>query len=122
MIFGRMTFETLPGVLPGRLHVVMSRSASEWDERKENLVYTSKKPAEIIAKLKSIGFENPIVAGGAIINSLFAKEQLIDEIILTISPKIFGAGLGIFQPDIEMEDIIEQVNNDLDSIFKVFIL
>ncbi len=40
MIFGRTTFETLPGVLPGRLSVVMSRSAGEWDQREENLVFT----------------------------------------------------------------------------------
>ena len=123
MIFGRTTFETLPGVLPGRLHVIMTRKAGEWDEKEQNLVYTSKKPVEILEKLNELGFENPIVAGGAIINSLFAKEKLIDEIILTISPKIFGSGLGIFKDEIEMELELLEVEkigeNTIKTVYKV---
>ncbi|PID70396.1 dihydrofolate reductase [bacterium DOLZORAL124_38_8] len=123
MIFGRTTFETLPGVLPGRLHVIMSRQAGEWDEKDKNLVYTNKTPQEILEKLATLGFENPIVAGGAVINSLFAKENLIDEIILTISPKIFGSGLGVFRPEVEMDLRLLEVEklgeNSLKTVWKV---
>ncbi len=102
MIFGKTTFETLPGVLPGRLHVVMSRSAGDWDEKEENLIFTSLSPQEIVKKLDSLGFQNPILAGGATINTLFAKEKLIDEIELTISPVVFGSGLGVFLENTEL--------------------
>lgn len=123
MIFGRTTFETLPGILPGRLHVIMSRKAGEWDEKEKNLVYTSLSPQKILEKLNSLGFENPIVAGGAVINSLFAKENLIDELILTISPKIFGTGLGVFRPNIEMELELKEVEkigeNTIKSVWRV---
>jgi dihydrofolate reductase len=109
MIMGRTTFETLPGVLPGRLHVVLSRKAGEWDEREKNLVYTSLSPQRILEKLKKLGYENPILAGGAIINSLFARENLIDELIITISPVIFGSGLGVFENDISLNlELIKQ--------------
>lgn len=108
MIFGRTTFETLPGVLPGRLSVVMSREAGEWDEREENLVFTSLCPQSILKKLKSLGFENPILAGGTTINSLFAQERLIDELIVTVSPLVFGSGLGVFAPEIDMELSLEK--------------
>lgn len=103
MIFGRTTFETLPGVLPGRLTVVMSRSAGAWEEREQNLVFTSKNPQEILEHLTSLGFEETIVAGGTTINSLFAREGLIDELLLTISPLTFGQGLGVFADDIELD-------------------
>jgi dihydrofolate reductase len=102
MIFGGTTFKTLPGVLPGRLSVVMSRDAGEWDLSEENLVFTSLPPTKILEKLNILGFENPIVAGGTTINSLFARENLIDEIIVTVSPIIFGEGMGVFAEDIEL--------------------
>lgn len=103
MIMGRTTFETLPGVLPGRLHVVLSRKAGDWEARGENLVFTSLSPQKILEKIESLGYENPILAGGRIINSLFAREQLIDELIITISPVIFGGGLGVFADDISID-------------------
>ncbi len=103
MIFGRTTFDTLPGVLPGRLSVVLSRSAGEWEQREENLIFTSLSPTEILDKLNSLGFENPIVAGGTTINTLFAKEKLIDEVIVTVSPIVFGSGMGVFSDDTELE-------------------
>lgn len=102
MIFGRTTFETLPGVLPGRLSVVMSRKADEWEEREENLVFTSLSPEKILRKLEELGFDQATVCGGAIVNSLFARESLIDELFLTISPLTFGEGIGVFQDDVEM--------------------
>lgn len=108
MIFGRTTFETLPGVLPGRLSVVMSRDAGAWEEREENLVFTSLCPQEILKKLKSLGFENPIVAGGTTINSIFAQEGLLDELIVTMSPTVFGAGMGLFAPEIDLELALEK--------------
>ncbi len=103
MIMGRTTFETLPGKLPGRLHVILSRKAGDWDEVEENVVFTSLNPAKILEKLDSLGFDNPILAGGTTINTLFAENNLIDEMIITVSPTIFGDGMGLFSREIEMD-------------------
>ena len=108
MIFGRTTFETLPGVLPGRLSVVMSRSAGEWDQKEENLVFTSLSPEKLLQKLETLRFSNPIVAGGTTINKLFADAKLIDEIIVTVSPLIFGHGLNVMGDKIEMDLTLEK--------------
>ena len=86
----------------------MSRSAGEWEEREENLVFTSLCPQSILKKLKTLGFDNPIVAGGTTINSIFAQERLIDEIIVTVSPLVFGSGMGLFVSEIDMELILEK--------------
>lgn len=109
MIMGRTTFETLPGTLPGRLHVVLSRQAGEWEEQKENLVFTSLSPAKILERLEKLGFDNPILAGGGIINTLFAKANLIDEMIVTVSPVIFGSGLGVFNEEISLDLELQKV-------------
>jgi len=108
MIMGRTTFETLPGVLPGRLTVVLSRSAGEWEERAENLIFTSLVPDKILEKLETLNFDHAVLTGGTTINTLFAKEGLIDEVILTVSPVIFGTGMGVFAPGISLDLTLEK--------------
>lgn len=102
MVFGRTTFETLPGVLPGRLHIVMSRKAGDWDEREPNVVFTNKTPSQITTKLKELTYQHIIVAGGAITNSLWIEAGLIDELLVTISPVLFGEGIGVFKEGVEI--------------------
>ena len=102
IIMGSRTFDTFGNPLPDRKNIVLTRNKtrkSEWD----NLVYTDKKPAKILKDLEKEGYSNVILAGGATINSLFAREKLIDDIIVTISPKIFGYGISLFAEDISMD-------------------
>ena len=40
--------------------------------------------------------EKTLVVGGGVINSLFLTQNLINEIHITIAPKIFGSGIEIF--------------------------
>ncbi len=102
MIMGSKTFDTIGFPLPDRKNVIMTRDksrVSRWD----NLVFTDAQPKSILEELEKEGFSEVILAGGALVNSLFAEENLIDEIIVTISPKIFGYGISLFTPEISME-------------------
>jgi dihydrofolate reductase len=102
IIMGSKTFDTFGSPLPDRDNIVLTRDKnrkSKWP----NLVFTDKKPREILNDLKKTGFAKVILAGGALVNSLFAMENLIDEIIVTISPKIFGNGISLFAAEISME-------------------
>ena len=102
LIMGSKTFDTIGKPLPGRKNVIMSRNKtrkSEWD----NLVFTDASPRDILKNLETEGFSEVILAGGALVNSLFAEEKLIDEIIVTISPQIFGVGMSLFAEEISME-------------------
>jgi dihydrofolate reductase len=115
VIMGSKTFDTFGSPLPNRKNVILTRNKnriSEW----ENLVYTDKRPAEILKDLEKEGFSKAVLAGGATINSLFAKEKLIDQIIVTVSPKIFGYGISLFTDDISMDlelEAAERVSPDL---------
>jgi dihydrofolate reductase len=102
VMMGRKTFDTLGTPLPDRKNIILTRDKnrkSAW----ENLVYTHKKPKEILDDLAKDGFSNVILAGGASVNSLFAEKKLIDEIIVTISPIIFGYGISLFSEEISMD-------------------
>jgi len=45
-----------------------------------------------------MGFKEAIITGGATINSAFAEENLIDEIIFDVNPAIIGDGIPVFKP------------------------
>ncbi len=102
VIMGSRTFDTLGKPLPGRKNVIMTRQQTRktgWD----NLVFTDKPPAEILSDLEKEGFSEVVLAGGTIVNTLFAEARLIDEVMVTVSALIFGRGLSLFESHISME-------------------
>ena len=102
IIMGSKTFDTIGKPLPGRRNIVMSRDerrVSQW----ENLVYTSLPPKGILDQLEKEGFQRVVIAGGARINTLFARAGLIDEILVTITPMVFGSGIALFDEGVSAE-------------------
>lgn len=118
VIMGARTFDTFKVPLPGRKNIVMTRDQrrkSQW----ENLLFTAEGPAAILHGLEKEGYAQVILAGGAQVNSMFARERLIDEIIVTISPKIFGRGLSLFAEEVSMDlrlETCERLGEDLVSL------
>ena len=74
MIMGRKTFDTLPGILPGRRHIVMTRD-SDWNAGGVEVVH------DIDSAIAAAGNEAISVIGGAAIFELF--EPIADKIELT---------------------------------------
>ncbi len=96
IIMGSKTYDTIGKPLPGRRNIVMTRNpsrVSQW----ENLIYTSQSPQVILEGLEDEGFNEVVLAGGARINTLFAENGLIDEVMVTITPMIFGSGIAMFE-------------------------
>lgn len=102
IIMGSKTFDTLKRPLPGRKHIVLTQN-KENRSAGENVVFTNKKPADIVSDLAAEGYHAAVLAGGSRINYLFAKENLIDEILVTYSPKLFGTGLSLFSGSVFMD-------------------
>jgi len=102
VIMGSATYDTIGRPLPGRKNIVLTRKTDRFSTQ-DNLVFTNQKPAEILESLTSEDFNHVILIGGAQINYLFAREGLIDEMILTYCPKIFGTGLAVFSEEIFMD-------------------
>ncbi len=64
--------------------------------------FTNESPVELIARFKNKGHKQMLVIGGAHVATSFLKEQLIDELWLTLEPKIFGTG-GNFVTDVKLD-------------------
>ena len=113
VIMGESTFKTFPRPLPDRLNVVFTLEKNP--QKQENVKWVSGEPEKVLVELEKMGYESAILGGGANLNAQFLKKKLIDEIWLTIEPKIFGEGLGIFSGDFD-EDLkllsVEKINED----------
>jgi dihydrofolate reductase len=102
VIMGSRTFDTIGSPLAGRKNVVLTRDRtrrSTWP----NLVFSPLAPRDLLDALAGEGFSTAILAGGAVVNTLFAREGLIDEIEVTIAPKIFGRGPSLFAEEFALE-------------------
>jgi len=95
LIMGRKTYETIGRPLPGRLNVIMTRDTSGFQDIEGVLRSTSDAPKQILDQLASEGFEEVVIAGGAQIYSIFAREGLLTDLYLTIEPVLFGAGVSL---------------------------
>ncbi len=107
MIMGSNTYDTIGAPLPGRLNIVMTRNKDRVSN-KENLIYTAQSPTQILKDLERKQYEQVALIGGATINSLFAKENLITEVHLTLVPKLFGQGLSMFTHELDLNLVLKE--------------
>lgn len=116
IVFGQNTFKTLGDKpLPGRLNVVMTIDEDDKKKEKPGLLefFVNRKPEMVLSALKKKGLKKVFIGGGGIINGLFFDAGLVDELWITIEPKIFGTGMRI------LSDKKRDINLILKSVKKV---
>ena len=79
---------------PNHRYIVLTQHPENYKTRevKGQLEFTSESPPELITHLQRDGYDQMLLIGGPHVATSFLKDQLIDEVWLTIEPKIFGAG------------------------------
>ena len=100
IIMGRKTFEhAKPDIYkdPKKLRVVITKNPKKYRklEVAGRLKFTDKQPKQILADLEKQNYKQALLISGSEINTLFFKEKLVDEVWITIEPKIFGTGNGL---------------------------
>ncbi len=107
MIMGSKTFDMIGSALPERKNIVMTRDKTKKSHNKD-LIFTDAPPDLILEELDSQGFQSAVLIGGSIVNTLFLQKNLIDEIHVTIVPRLFGQGLSLF--DKSFDTRLELIN------------
>lgn len=99
IMMGYNTFKTFPKPLKDRLNVVFSENI---EENIEGVKWVKGEPEKVLEELEKMGFKKALLGGGTGLNTLFLQKKLINEIILTVEPKIFGSGLSLFNDDFDI--------------------
>jgi dihydrofolate reductase len=113
VVIGRRTFDVVLKLghlaFYGKKHViVLSTRPLEYSSPASGTIeQLSGEPAEVLAHLKSRGFQHAYIDGGITIQRFLAAE-LIDRLVITRVPVLIGAGIPLFGPlphDIKLRHI-----------------
>ncbi|EKE14273.1 MAG: hypothetical protein ACD_12C00597G0002 [uncultured bacterium] len=102
IVMGRSTYEASKPVIKlekEKLRVVLTRNPKKYSKEmiKGQLEFSDESPEKLIKRLSLLKYKNLLLVGGGIINGLFLKQNLVDELFLTIEPMIFGIGKNIVE-------------------------
>ncbi len=114
VIFGGKTFDTFPAPLKDRLNVIVTIDKGYKNIPGKVKVYYKKSPKFIKNDLEKIGYKRIIL-----INGLFLKDKLVDEMIIIIAPKFFGKGLSLVSENFDFDfdlKLIETYKINKDSV------
>jgi dihydrofolate reductase len=128
-VMGINTYNAEPPSLSAKRRlIIMTHRPSDYKryEVPGQIEFTDGSPALLTSRYEKEGYEQMMVVGGPQIATSFLKEQLADELWLTIEPKIFGMGSNLVTQDkldINLSLIsIEKVNDYGTLITKYAIL
>jgi dihydrofolate reductase len=102
IVMGRKTFEASRPVIKlekEKLRVVLTHLPEKYfkESVKGQLEFSNETPKKLAKRMEDLGYKKILLVGGGTINGLFLKENLVDELYLTIEPKIFGLGKNIIE-------------------------
>ncbi|MDE2312153.1 MAG: dihydrofolate reductase [Patescibacteria group bacterium] len=99
IIVGKNTHKTAEKPLSKRNCLVISRSARRLTNKSALLTYVKPIKAEIQKIIRARGYKNIVVLGGAQTYTFCLKNDMLDELYLTIEPLAFGRGISLFEGD-----------------------
>ena len=102
IIMGRETYDASKPVIKlekRKLRIVLTHSPKKYSigNIKGQLEFSNETPEKLIERLSALGYKKALLVGGSVINGLFLKQNLVDELYLTVEPKIFGKGKNIVE-------------------------
>lgn len=110
ILMGRATYDASKQVIKiekGKLRIVLTHSPKKYLNQtiKGQLEFNNESPKELLKQLSLLGYKKMLLVGGGNTNGLFLKQNLVDELYLTIEPKIFGRGKNIVEGQLFNESL-----------------
>ncbi len=96
IIMGENTFKAMgQKSLPGRFNLILSLEPENYKDKAlpGQLEFFNGDPADVIRLLEDKNYQSAILGGGAKTNASFLKAGLVDEILITVEPRLFGVGI-----------------------------
>ena len=99
MIMGRKTYDTIGRPLPGRKTIVYTRSKDAID----GVECSNESPEALVARLQNEGYSSVAICGGQSIYTHFMQSGVVTDVYLTTEPVVFGAGMPLFQTEVNVQ-------------------
>jgi dihydrofolate reductase len=98
IIMGSKTYEAAKKFMvheKGQLRIVLTKNPEKYKDEQipGQLEFTNETPVELLQRLEFEGFKTGLLVGGAHTNTEFLKNNLVDEVWITVEPYIKGVGL-----------------------------
>ena len=104
IVMGAKTYEAAKKLIKheeNKLRIILTRNPKKYS--KEGLAgmleFTNELPLGLIKKLETRGYKKMLLVGGSEVNALFLRSKLVNELHLTIEPKIFGTGKNLISEE-----------------------
>jgi len=96
LIMGSKTYQAYSAkpISEGVLRVILTSEPASFaaDIVPGQREFMSSKPAEIVERLESRGYSEGVLLGGSATNRDFFAAGLVNELLVSVEPKLFGAG------------------------------
>lgn len=102
IVMGKNTYLIIKPSLkpsPKKLRIVMTKNPQLFSNLAipGQLEFIDLQPGQLIEMLEKRGYNQLLLVSGAKLNNTFFKAKLINELYLTLEPKLFGSGKGIIE-------------------------
>ena len=109
----------------GQLIIVLTRDPSKYtnDTIKGQLEFTNESPKKLISRLKNNGIKNILLSIGGKLATVFLKDKLVDQFIITFEPKIFGSGISFIVEsnlDLNLKLVDHKILNETGTILLTY--
>jgi dihydrofolate reductase len=103
IVMGRKTWDAAKSFIQlsrSTPRMVLTRTPGNYrsEEKPGMLEFAGEPPAALLTRMKDRGQERVLLVGGAQTNAEFLDAGLVDELITTIEPEIFGDGRPVVEP------------------------
>ncbi|MDP3940783.1 MAG: dihydrofolate reductase family protein [bacterium] len=100
-VMGNTTYQASKGrfkLSDKRLRIILTRHPESYEAEHipGKIEFTNATPVELLASLEKRGYKQLLLVGGGEMNTLFLRENLVDEVYLSVEPLVFGAGKDVF--------------------------
>ncbi|HSX15359.1 MAG TPA: dihydrofolate reductase family protein [Candidatus Saccharimonadales bacterium] len=97
VVMGSATYAAARQIIRPRAdkpRIVLTRRPERFvQEKRPGLAFSKETPEALIKRLEASGYTSLLLVGGAQTNARFVDAGLVDELLVTIEPVMFGAGL-----------------------------
>lgn len=114
MVMGSNTYKTFSKPLPNRKHIVLTHDPGQFDNHPD-VEFMNGSVVEVIDRLSQSGFDEIAICGGAHVYQQFIEADLVDELFITIEPRLFGDGVSLLSSAVDISlklDSTQSLNDD----------